>query len=216
LPKYARPPLVEVVSGVQFDTLASFKAVHFGAFRQLVKAEYPDIEDHSELAEVRRTTAGQAPQLVAQFASGPMFPRVFYLSRDRDFLLQLQRTRFLGNWRKQKETDEYPRFSIAHERFRAGWRTFVEFLQKEGIGKPVTNTYELQYVNHILADLGDLEAPAAESTCVRYLPNSKAHLDHPQRRVFESKCPYHRKRGCCTSLRLMALEPTRGPFCCWT
>jgi len=162
LPTYRRPPLVEMISGIQFHPLSLFKAIHFGLFGERMSGEYPTTEDQPELSDV---VFGQQPQLIPQLIAGPIYPRVFYISKNGDFLLQVQRSKFLTNWRKQKDSDHYPRFSAAHQRFRKGWSDFVDFLSERKIGRPSARHYELQYVNHIVASTGDSKPPSPE----RYL-----------------------------------------------
>jgi uncharacterized protein (TIGR04255 family) len=151
LPHYKRPPLVETVCGIQFEPLAKFSSVHFGEFWEVVKAEYPEVEDQTPLPEVLEGTPAQAPHLSAQIMEKLPLPRVFYKDRTGNFLLQVQPSRFLSNWRKQKDSDEYPRFGAAQEKFARGWKVFLEFLDRSGIGKPSANQYELSYINHITA-----------------------------------------------------------------
>lgn len=80
----------------------------------------------------------------------PPLRRIFYIDATGNFLLQLQPSRFLANWRKQRESDEYPRFSVAHQRFLGSWETFIGFLKETGLSTPQVNQYELTYINHII------------------------------------------------------------------
>ena len=148
LPSYRRPPVVEVVCGVQFEELTSFSSIHYGKFGSRIAAEYPRTEDQQPLAEVFEH-AQAAKEEVVTFALPPL-RRVFYISDDQNYLLQVQPTRFLANWRRRVEEDQYPRFPTAYERFLRGWHQFNDFIRTEGIGVPKVNQYELSYINHIL------------------------------------------------------------------
>lgn len=150
LPEYKAPPLIEVVCGVQFEPLTAFSAIHFGEFWQRIKQDYPRTEDREPLPEVFEGRSG--PELVGEVAAYQMPPlrRMFYIEASDVFLLQVQPSRFLANWRKQKEADRYPRFSAAYERFVKGWNLFLSFLKETGLGLPQTNQYELTYINHVL------------------------------------------------------------------
>jgi len=142
---------VEVVCGVQFDELASFSSVHYGKFWSRVAAEYPSAEDRQPLAEVfegMRSTPTKDD--VIELSGLPPLRRIFCVSADENYLLQIQPTRFLANWRRRRPEDQYPRFTTAHERFLRGWHQFTGFLQEESIGVPRVNQYELSYVNHVL------------------------------------------------------------------
>lgn len=149
LPEYERPPLIEVVCGLQFEPVDAFSSVHFGEFWQRVKSEYPKTEDRPPLAEELPGGEGGEPGTEVISVEAPPLRRVFYVDSTGNFLLQVQPSRFLSNWRKERDTDEYPRFNVAHERFLRGWGIFVDFLRDVGLGMPRANQYELTYINHI-------------------------------------------------------------------
>jgi uncharacterized protein (TIGR04255 family) len=79
----------------------------------------------------------------------PPLRRVFYTTDDGNYLLQVQPSRFLANWKREREEDQYPRFTAAYNRFTRGWAQFLEFVAEENIGTPRVNQYELTYINHI-------------------------------------------------------------------
>jgi uncharacterized protein (TIGR04255 family) len=148
LPHYKKPPVIEVVCGVQFDELKSFSSVHFGLFGQRIQKDYPKTEERPPLAQVFE--GGPSPDMRGEiFLDLPPLRRVFYIDQTDNFLLQVQPSRFLVNWRKQRESDEYPRFAVAHDRFLSGWNTFLAFLKDLTLGIPQANQYELTYINHI-------------------------------------------------------------------
>ena len=164
LPEFRSPPVIEVVFGVQFEEVASFSSVHFGEFWQRVKQTYPNVEDHAPLADVfevegrgSRQVAGPSP--AALQAPGAVIPleqpplrRVFYVDESGNYLLQLQPTRFLANWRKKSDGDPYPRFPAVKKRFATGWKSLLKFLADAHVGTPKVNHYELTYINHILEE----------------------------------------------------------------
>lgn len=149
LPSYSTPPVIEVVCGVQFEPLTKFTSVHYGEFRELIRHEYPGTEDQTPVAELfenRPAAAGGTETL-------PMPPlrRVFYIDNSGNFLLQLQPSRFLANWRRMRDEDQYPRFDATFTRFLEGWDVFLRFARDSGLGMPTANQYELTYINHIVA-----------------------------------------------------------------
>jgi uncharacterized protein (TIGR04255 family) len=74
---------------------------------------------------------------------------VFYIDTSGNFLLQVQPSRFLANWRRLRDEEEYPRFGATYRRFLEGWSTFLRFVRESGVGIPEANQYELTYINHI-------------------------------------------------------------------
>ncbi len=149
LPSYRRPPVIEVICGVQFEALAEFSSVHFGKLFSRVASEYPSTQDREPIAEILEGQRGV--EIKDQVVTLPMPPlrRVFYVDNSGNYLLQVQPSRFLANWRKQREQDEYPHFEATYDRFLRGWRQFLDFVNDERLGVPRVNQYELTYINHI-------------------------------------------------------------------
>jgi len=151
LPQYKTPPVIEVVCGVQFEPLKSFLSVHYGDFWQRIRRDYPTNEDRPPLDDLSETPNGT--QLKTELITDlPPHRRVFYIDSSDNFLLQVQPSRFLSNWRKRRSGDEYPSYAAAFSRFLDGWNAFLGFANDAGFGAPRTNQYELTYINHIPED----------------------------------------------------------------
>jgi hypothetical protein len=92
----------------------------------------------------------------------PPLPRNWFIHKDERGIIQVQRDRFLHNWRKLTDTDEYPRYHSVIGMFRERFSVFEEFLQENGLGGIDPLQYEMTYVNHVpqgsgwdsLADVG--------------------------------------------------------------
>ncbi len=150
LPHYKNPPVVEVVLGVQFAELQGFLSVHYGSFWNCVRSDYPEVEDRPPLPSMFEEKPSPEPSV--EFLDLPPLRRVFLIHSSKNYLLQVQPTRFLHNWRKVKPTDDYPRFAAAEERFLANWGIFHRFLEENKFGHPKANQYELSYINQIFSD----------------------------------------------------------------
>ncbi len=150
LPHYKNPPVIEVVLGAQFDELAGFLSVHLGLFWERVRSEYPEAEDRPPLPSAFEGTPSQQPGL--ELLELPPLRRSFLIHSEKNYLLQVQPTRFLHNWRKLRSTDAYPRFAAAEERFTKNWETFRQFIADNRLGPLKVNQYELTYINHIPSD----------------------------------------------------------------
>ncbi len=148
-PHFARPPVIEVVCGVQFDGLDSWGSPHYGKFWDCIGSDYPEFEEQPPLGRVR--LAGSSPKEV-QFSPLPPLRRVFFVQPPGNFLIQVQQNRFLHNWRKVKDNDEYPRYDVAYDRFRKFWEVFKRFLGDTKLPAPQVDAFELTYINHIIAD----------------------------------------------------------------
>jgi uncharacterized protein (TIGR04255 family) len=151
LADYSAPPVTEVVIGVQFNNLERFLSPHLGLVWERFKVKFPNIEEHPPLPPAFETF-GTYPQFAAinlQIATGTDTPRVFFVNADRTQLLQVQRDRFLHNWRKIASGEDYPRFEHMLETFESGLGTFAEVVQQERLGPVVPNQCEVSYINQI-------------------------------------------------------------------
>jgi uncharacterized protein (TIGR04255 family) len=145
-PHYRRPPVVEVVCGVQFSGAEGWATPHFGRFWQQVEAQYPQFEDQPPLPLLRLD--GQSSSEPQLFSMPPM-RRVFFVQPPGNFLMQVQKNRLLHNWRKVDESDEYPRFEMAYERFVSAWDSLGSFLATASLPPAHADVLELTYVNQI-------------------------------------------------------------------
>lgn len=190
LPKYKNPPVVEVVIGVTFATLEKLSSVHYGSFWEMVKGEYPNSEDNPPLASGITPTQVEILQL-------PPLRRVFLVHTDGTYLMQLQPDRFIHNWRKRTDSDQYPNFEAARNKFNHGWELFRQFLGEKGIGTPLIKRYEVTYINHIAGKAGSFPTRAEE-----YLPvfdwgraRSEGFLPDPQVLGLDLRFPMPSERG---------------------
>jgi uncharacterized protein (TIGR04255 family) len=138
---FKNPPVGEVWFGLRLAPLTAFKAVHYGAFWDLIRKDYPECEDQSPVFD----------QLSPYYGGPESFPlpRVWYLHRDRNYLIQLQPNRIWLNWRRLTESDQYPRFESLFPAFQETIARFAEFARANNIGDVMAVGGELSYVNHI-------------------------------------------------------------------
>lgn len=155
LPDYERPPVIEVVCGIQYEPLTDFLATAFGLFWEKIRADYPTIEEKAPLPPVIESfSSATARKPNFRLMDTPPLPRLYFLHRDHNWLMQLQRDRFLHNWRKDNDADVYPRYSNVYGMFWTAWERFLSFLTDEKITAPVINQLEITYINHIPAGQG--------------------------------------------------------------
>lgn len=150
LPSFERPPLIEVVSGVLFDPVTSLTGPLLGQFwRERLAGfgrkptEMPPLPAQLELLQSNFPPASQF------VADPPPGPRYWFVSDDDDRVVQVQKDRFLCNWRKTEARHAYPRFDAVYGFFDEQLSAFAEFLEKEVDAELVARQYELTYVNHV-------------------------------------------------------------------
>jgi uncharacterized protein (TIGR04255 family) len=152
LADFKAPPVTEVVVGVQFNSLERFLSPHLGLVWERFKRDFPGIEERPPLAPSFETF-GPQPQLLPaismQIATGADIPRVLFVNADRTQVLQVQKDRFLHNWRKVESGGEYPRFEQMLATFEQGFDTFSGVIANEHIGTIVPNQCEVSYINQI-------------------------------------------------------------------
>lgn len=184
LPDYENPPVIETYLGVQFPPLIEFSIPHFGLYWSKVRGDYPEVQVQPPLGLV-----------IEQFGSGTFVqPRVgvevvtvpeircWFIEKSRTMLTQLQRDRFIHNWRKLKPDDVYVHYDRIKPKFVEEWKRFCLFLDEAGLGKPDVNQCEMTYVNHIelgqgwnsYAELNNVIAPWSGVYSGDFLPAAES------------------------------------------
>lgn len=148
--KFHRPPVIETLLAVQFAELEKFAVPHFGLFWSEIRDEYPRQEVKPPLAQEFEQFGGLPTQPTVGLTFSPeLVARCWFISEHGDQLIQVQRDRFIRDWRKSPQAPEYPEFRVLRPRFEADWSRFVRFLEREHIGQPEVNQCEVTYVNHV-------------------------------------------------------------------
>jgi hypothetical protein len=93
-------------------------------------------------------------KLNVRFEMGVPVPRCWFLNDAGTELIQVQQDRFIHNWRKVGEKDEYPRYPHIRATFKKELTTFCELLDSEKLGEFTPNQCEVTSVNHIVSGEG--------------------------------------------------------------
>jgi uncharacterized protein (TIGR04255 family) len=151
LPEFTDPPVVEVALSVQFEPLTWLLTHDLALYwsdvlgRTYTWKEAPVLPPAFELFGIDPppTNVGVVFQLEA-----PPPHRALLFSADETDLVQVQRDRFVRNWRKATETP-YPRYKQIRTSFRDQFEAFCSFVADRERGACVPNQCEVTYVNHI-------------------------------------------------------------------
>lgn len=165
LPDFRVPPVTEVALGVQFGTLERLMAPHLGLVWQEFRDAFPEIEEHPPLDPAFETFADKVPVFPVprvELLDRLPTPRVFFINGAKTELLQVQRDRFIHNWRKIGEGDAYPRFERMLETFRAGFQKLENIVTREDLGAISPNQCEVTYINQIALAAGQSPFEAFE------------------------------------------------------
>ena len=152
---FVRPPIEEVVLSVLFESLAGFLAPHLGEIWQELKKEgfvniaeqplvLPTMEHFSNIGGESELHIGNVPNLA----------RIWFIHKDGDQIIQVQRDRFAFNWRKTKAEQNYPGFSAILEKFEGFYNRFGETIQNMEVGTLTPLQYELTYIDQLMQGEG--------------------------------------------------------------
>ncbi len=152
LPTFTRPPVAEVVIGLQFDPLPGLRTLHFGGFWSTLDGSWQPLPDGPAVGQTQEPSGTeplwippgfQIEQLEAPGA------RVRAMTPDKEGMLQIENSWLVYNWRQKGPSAEYPRFEPIKARFDDLRRLFLSYLQKQKLGTISPNLWEVGYVNFI-------------------------------------------------------------------
>lgn len=148
LPDFTDPPLDEVVLGVQFKPVPSFRSVHTKAVWDLYRDDFPRVEEKPLLQPQFETFGGANLQPSFQFQVGsPVGSRLWFVSEEGNHLLQFQPDRFLTNWRRNPNSQPYPRFEGIVEAYLSNLTTLETHLSNHFSYAMDINQAEVTYIN---------------------------------------------------------------------
>jgi uncharacterized protein (TIGR04255 family) len=157
LPDYKRPPLVEVVLGVQFAQLQGYRTVHAGLlWEEKFRKVYPRFVEQPPLGSTFEVFGPQARAAQFEITSmpGPPVPRLWFMNSEETELVQMQADRFVRNWRGEGE--HYPRYEQLREQFLTELEEVDAFCKNWDIGSIQPNQCEITYVNRLRLEGHDL------------------------------------------------------------
>ena len=154
MPEFDSPPVIETVLGVEFKPLERWGIPHFGLFWERVRKDFPQYAVHAALPSQIESFNQTSAQPVAniELVEAPEI-RCWFFHTDEERLIQVQRDRFVHNWRK-KGDHAYPKYKAIRPRFESNWEVFCGFLMSQGLGVPDVVQCEVTYINHIEIDRG--------------------------------------------------------------
>jgi len=179
-PDYKNPPVVEVAIALQFSALQELTAAHAGLYWSTIREKFGRVEEQPPIPpflEPSSLEEGGGPPFITFFSKPPM-PRLWFKDETSTRIIQVQRDKFIHNWRKMATGDAYPRFTKIRQDFLTHWDGFLHFLAENGMPSPSINQCELTYVNRIkkgegwtsMADIEGVFATYAWKTRYGYLP----------------------------------------------
>lgn len=226
LPDFESPPVTEVVLAAQFEPLEPLQTAHLGLLWSRFRSQFPNVEQQPPLPPQPRedlTGTVKPVEIQVEMLTAPPSPRLYFVSASGNELLQVQRDRFISNWRRVGDDDVYPRFERVRDYFAHGLSEFLDFATAEEVGPVRFVQAEVIYLNQLpvgvgwdsFGDVGEVLAfwtnemsdhalprPEASSVAFQFLlPDATA----PQGRLYVDVRPSMRKSDL---TRLLALNLT--------
>jgi uncharacterized protein (TIGR04255 family) len=138
---FTDPPVSEVVCGMVISPLEPFNTGMYGRLWGAYDQEFPLTVDAPPLVQ-----PGRAADALA-------LRRVWFMSDNQRYLIQVQPDRFYFNWRRLEPDDTYPRYESVYAAFKRHLRRFREFVdQQPELGPIEVEEFHLTYVNAIPLD----------------------------------------------------------------
>ncbi len=153
LPRVPAPPISGGwASPLQFFPLEKWRLPHAGLFWSAIKDQYPNTEVQTPLQEQTEKYGEEfwvTPGVQIQVLN-PDVTRFWFLDKENLNLIQIQRDRFIVNWRKLDSGKDYPQYEkTLRPRLQKEWSAFKAFLKEQNIDEPRVNQCEVTYVNDI-------------------------------------------------------------------
>ncbi len=124
----------------------------FGLFWNFIREDYPNSSVQPPLESQIESFERNQKRFSLTFSQIPEV-RCWFFDKNGTWLLQVQKTRFINNWRATaNDKTLYPHYEKVRERFLYEWQRFNTFLSKEDIEAPKILQCELSYINHIEAE----------------------------------------------------------------
>src|ERR1700739_994786 len=152
LPKFANPPVVEVLLSAQFEQMTAMHVGHLGLLWERFKTKFPRIAQQPALPHtIERKRSPQHSAIMPTFslmAPADQVQRLWMISQDDSQLVQVQSDRFMCNWRRyHNATAPYPSYE-GHNRpeFEENFEIFRKFVADNGLGDLKFDQCEMSYV----------------------------------------------------------------------
>lgn len=147
---FARPPVDEVVLSVLFEPLDKLLAPHLGEIWQEFKQDgFMGIAEQPPVLPAVEKFPNSIGEAQLQISNAPDLARIWFIHEDDNQIIQVQRDRFMFNWRKTESDQGYPGFSAIFESFEGFYNRFRQVLKKQQIGELVPLQYELTYIDQL-------------------------------------------------------------------
>lgn len=145
----AVPPVQEVAFTIGIDGAPGFTVLDLAALHALFEDDFPEFQEAHPLPSM---VLGPPSSQTHTFTLGPTPPRVWFISSDLRWLIQIQNDRIALNWRHvgdQPGQTPYPGFAQIQDRFFKVLARFTAWFADKWGQSPTFGIAELTYVDVI-------------------------------------------------------------------
>jgi uncharacterized protein (TIGR04255 family) len=125
---------------MRFNTPDKLTAPHIGLLWDRFRKDYPRVQHAPPLP-------GAQNQLQIDTFTGLPLPRMWFINRNDDQLIQFQVDQFYFNWRRRENV--YPRYNKVINDFESVVTIVEGFFKDNELGHIIPLGFELSYINHI-------------------------------------------------------------------
>lgn len=151
LPSFKRPPVVEVVLGLEFQPVANLGAIRLAQLAERWKDRYPVSRELPPLpASPPIGIPGEFPGVFVNVGAPAI--RLWVMSTDESQLIQIQRDRLILNWRHSGTELSYPHYDSLRPDFVDAYSDLRVFIAEQKLGEIHPTSVEVSYVNEVLTD----------------------------------------------------------------
>jgi uncharacterized protein (TIGR04255 family) len=184
--RFERPPVIEVVCGVLFGSLAKLRTAHIGVFWDSIRGDFPEVMEAPPMLPIMEGSEGTSG-IEFELTPTPPLPRTWLISTDSKSLVQIQRDRFAFNWRRKSPDDgPYPSYDRVIVDFDRRFAEFQAFLSDQKIGEAALRQFELTYSNSISV----AEIPSGEGLFCDHVRNRSRPRFLPELETFDWRTSY--------------------------
>lgn len=145
LASFNNPPVVEVAMGVEFLPLPDLTMVPLVQLSAEWQSDYPVVQEQPAIPPTVDVFGPATFDFEIQSGVPPV--RLWLVSESGAELLQIQRDRFILNWRRTGPDERYPSFNHLELKFGRHWHRFLGRIEQESIGSVHALAVEVTFVN---------------------------------------------------------------------
>jgi uncharacterized protein (TIGR04255 family) len=151
LPAFGRPPVIEVVLGIEFQPVPNLGAIRLGQLAERWKDRYPVAQELPPLpASPPIGMPGEFPGVFVNVGAPAI--RLWVMSTDQSQLIQIQRDRLILNWRHSGNESPYPHYNALRPHFADAYSDLRTFLAEHELGAIHPTSVEVSYVNEVVRE----------------------------------------------------------------